>query len=307
MRHSIILLALTTACSSSPSSDAGTDAPMVDGGPRRVAAFAEIGATAEGIALRRTPEGTSVLYVGTRDDRIVRVAPDGSVDDFIAIDDPLGIAVRADGDLVVCAKAESGEPGLFAVTPSGAVSLLVGLDPDGEPFGLTNFVAIAPDDSIVFTDSMANRVYRASADGSELALVTDAITYPNGVAFSPDGGTLYVASWNGDTVYALSFDRTDGSYGAPEASIPGVPGVDGVVTTTSGALVLVTSVMGVVLATPGSSATQPIARAGTITLPANGVFGDATFGTSTLFVAALGETQVFRVLTDLEGTPLPAR
>lgn len=261
---------------------------------------------AEGIALGSTSEGEPVLYVSTRDDRIVRVRPDGTTEDFLTVDDPLGIAVQADGDLVVCARAE-GAPRLLRVTRDGTVSTLVANAPDGSSFGLTNFVAVAPDDSVVFTDSMADRVYRADADGSGLAQITDAIPYPNGLAFSTDGSALYVASWSGDTVYALPFDRDASTYGTPTPALTGVTNVDGIVTTSTGELVLVTSSLGVLLATPGSETRETLASSRSIVLPANGVFGDEAFGRSSLFVAALGEMQVFRVRTELEGAPLPVR
>ena len=52
----------------------------------------------------------------------------------------------------------------------------------------------------------AESARRLHAKGANVALVTDAITYPNGLAFSDDGTTLYVASWDTTTLHALSFD-----------------------------------------------------------------------------------------------------
>ncbi len=300
------------ACSGSGGTDAGTDAAAedaarADAGPPMVEALAALGANAEGIALGTDAAGGSALYVTTLDGRIVRVGADGATADLVAIEGPLGIAVRADGELVVCAKDAGGVPGIFLVTRAGAVSPLVTADPDGMPFGLTNFVAVAPDDSLVFSDSMGNRVFRADADGANVALVTDAITYPNGLAFAADGATLYVASWDGATVHALAFDRAASSYGAPAPSIEGVANVDGIVTTSTGELVLVTSSIGIVTATPGEDTTTPLVPTRAITLPANGVFGDDAFGATDLFVASLGEPDVIRVRTSLEGIALPVR
>src|SRR5690606_22042177 len=138
--------------------------------------------TSEGLALG-TFEGSSSIFVGTIDDRVVRVTPDGVVHDFVAIEGPLGMEVRASGELVLCAKTDEGVPGIFEIAMDGTVTPLVLADPDGAAFGLTNNVTIAPDGSLVFTDSDGDRVYRADADGSNVALVTDVITYPNGLAF----------------------------------------------------------------------------------------------------------------------------
>lgn len=284
--------------------DAGTDAaPAADAGSSNVEAFATLGATSEGIALGRDPAGTSVLYVGVRDGRIVRVAADGTVSDFVRIDSPVGISVRPDGALLVCASA-AGAPGIFEVTVDGVVTPLVTSGPGGAPFTLTNFVAPAPDGSFVFTDSGANQVFRADADGGGLALVTDTITYPNGLAFSADGATLYVASWDTTTLYALSFDAASGAYGTPTATLTDVSNVDGVVATSAG-LVLVTSTTGVLAADP-TMPSQPrttLATRGDLLLPANGVFGDATFGPHELFLSSLGRPSVFVIHTDLSGVP----
>lgn len=307
MRVVLVLASLgLLACSpSAPSAaDAGRDAQLPDAGPERAEAFAALGATSEGIAIGRTADGVPVMYVGTLDDRIVRVAPDGVTGDFVTIHDPLGIAVRDDGTLVVCAKhpeAEGATPAIFSITPEGTITTLVPAAPGGTPFALTNFVAIAPDGSIVFSDSAGDRVYRADADGSGLALVTDAITYPNGLAFSPDGATLYVASWDTETLHAIPFDASTGAYGAPTPAITGIANVDGIVATAGGALVLVTSSRGILLVDPATPSAAPelLAPLRAITLPANAVLGDAAFGPGELYVATLGETSVWVVHTDL--------
>lgn len=311
-----LVLSCSIACSGPEGADAGagagTDAALLDAarddaGPPMVEAFAALGANAEGIALGTSAAGAPALYVTTRDGRLARIGADGTVETHATVADPLGVAVRADGDLLVCGKDAGGAAVLFLVTRSGAVSTHVAAGPGGVPFGLTNFVAIAPDDSIVFSDSMANRVFRADADGSNVALVTDAITYPNGLAFAPDGATLFVASWDDETVHALAFDRASGTYGAPSPSIEGVANVDGVVAATDGTLVLVTSSRGILTATPGSDETATLAPTRAITLPANGIFGDEAFGATDLFIASLGQPDVIRVRTSLRGVALPVR
>ena len=303
MRLSVALIVLVVACSPSPldPGDAGPVSPA-DAGPVLAEEVAELGSSSEGIAIGRTPDGAPVLYVGTLDDRIVRVAPDGVVGDFVAIRDPLGIAVRDDGTLVVCGKeTASGAPVIFSVTADGAISTLIAAAPGGEPFALTNFVAIAPDGSLVFSDSAGDRVYRADADGTNVALVTDAITYPNGLAFSPAGDTLYVASWDTEVLHALPFDTRSGTYGTPAPAITGIANVDGIVTTATGALVLVTSSRGILLVDPEAPEDEPtlLAPLRAITLPANAVLGDSAFGEGELYVAALAEGSVWVVHTDL--------
>ncbi len=317
MKRAVLLGSLLSlACAPSPG-DAGADAGALpvdageaDAGATSLEAFADVGASSEGIAIGTPGTGASVMSVGTMGDRIVQITPDGTTTEFARIDSPVGIAVRADGRLVVCAKhapADGGAPALFSIDGAGAVSPLVERGPSGETFGLTNFVAIAPDGSLVFTDSMANRVYRADAEGANVALVTDAVTFPNGLSFSPDGTALYVASWDSQTVFTLPFDRASSRYGEPVVSIGGVRNVDGLVTTADGELVLVTSTRGILLGTPGSDTTSALTAMRAIALPANGVFGDAAFGPNALYLSALGQGTITRVMTELSGAPLPSR
>lgn len=292
----VLLLALgcdTTATEDAGTDAGGTDAPRADAGPPILEPFAALGSTSEGLALGMF-DGEPSIFVGTIDDRIVRVTPDGTVHDFISIEGPLGMVFRATGELVLCAKTDAGVPGIFEVAIDGTVTALVLEDPAGAPFGLTNNITIAPDGSLVFTDSADDKVYRADADGSNVALITDAITYPNGLAFLD--GTLYVASWDTTTLYALTY--TAGTYGTPSAAIEGVANVDGVIAS-DGSLVLITSTAGGLRVDPAAPSTAPIELFGlrALSLPANGVFGDEAFGTSELYVTSLARQDLFVVHT----------
>ena len=293
MRSFALVLTLPLlACGGSPTeTDAGSDTPSVDAGPPLVELFADIGATSEGIALGQAADGSPAIFVTTMDDRIVEVAPDGTVTDRASIPGPVGIAARATGELVVCAKAsaaEGGAPGIFEVALDGSITTLTIAGPRGA-YGLTNFVAVAPDGSLVFSDSEGDVLYRADADGGNVAVVTDAITFPNGLAFSPDGATLYVASWDTDTLHAIPFDA--GTYGTPSPALTGVSNVDGVVATAEG-LVLVTSTAGVLAVDPAMPAAEPVvlmpSRA--LALPANGVFDNTTFGETELYLTSLSRS-----------------
>jgi sugar lactone lactonase YvrE len=217
------------------------------------------------------------------------------------------MAARADGDLVVCGKVEGdgGEmPGvLWRVTRTGEKSILVG--PGAIAFKLTNFVAVAPDDSLVFSDSGAHRLYRANGDGSGVELVTDAISYPNGLTFSADGKTLYVASWNGKKVWALPFG-TDGKYGAPEAFSTDLDNVDGLATYANGDLLYIASADGLVRY--GLDKTKStLVPAATFGLPANGAFGAGAYGEGWVYVTNLIGNKLWRAFVGEKGAPLPAR
>lgn len=306
----LALLAPLAACEpASPSLDAGSDAPSAppdtppdaapdpsDAGPLRVEAFADLGASSEGIALGRAADGSSRLFVATRDDRIVAVAPDGTVADVASLRAPVGIAVRSTGEIVACASSADGRSGLFEVTLDGTVTELTTSGPDG-PYMLANFVAVAPDGSLVFSDSAADRLYRADADGANVALVSDAIDYANGLAFSEDASRLFVASWITTTLYEVPYDGT--TFGAPAPLIEGILNVDGIVRM-GPELVLITSNRGGLIVDPRTPAAEPrtLFSRTDVLVPANAVFGDATFGTSELFVTSLGRPTLFVVHTD---------
>lgn len=291
MRIALVLVLL--GCGpASPEVDAPApaDVPEVDAGPPLVEPFADFDATSEGIALGHAAGGAPVLFVTTRDDRIVQIAPDGVWSELAALHGGLGIAVRTTGELVVCGKDDAGAAGLFEVALDGTVTTLTTAGPSG-PFSLTNFVAIASDGSLAFSDSAGNVLYRADADGSDVQVITSSITYPNGLAFSPDGAVLYVASWDTETLHAIPFDAATGAYGTPAPAIEGVANVDGVVATATG-LVLVTSTGGVLGVDPAMPGAEPtvLMPPRALGLPANGVFGDAAFGTTELYLTSLSRS-----------------
>src|SRR5439155_25091810 len=91
---------------------------------------------------------------------------------------------------------------------------------DGKKLNSPNDVAVGPDGAIWFTDppyglegindspqkeQAANRVYRLGADGKLTAAVSE-LRYPNGIAFSPDGRTLYVSNSDPKNAVILAFD-----------------------------------------------------------------------------------------------------
>lgn len=269
-----------------------------------VETFAELPASSEGLAFGPGPDGETALFVGARNHVLVRIGADGTVAEHASVPAPEGMARMTDGSLVICGKAST-DPGadgvLWRVTPEGETTLLV--EGGAEPFGLTNFVAVAPDGSLVFTDSGADRVYRADADGQNLALVTDVITFPNGMTFSLDGQTLYVASWDTEVVWALPW-KGDGTYGEPTPFADDVVNIDGLATFATGDLLYVTSGEGILRATAeGLVDIAPMAAFG---LPANGAFGAGKFGEGWVYVTSLIGVNLNRVWVGEGGAPLPA-
>jgi gluconolactonase len=93
---------------------------------------------------------------------------------------------------------------------------------NGKKFNSPNDIAVAPDGAIWFTDppyglegtndsplkeQPVNGVYRAAPDG-RVTLVEGSLSFPNGIAFSPDARTLYVAVSDPARSIIMAYDVT---------------------------------------------------------------------------------------------------
>lgn len=91
---------------------------------------------------------------------------------------------------------------------------------NGKKLNSPNDLAVAPDGAIWFTDppyglegvndspakeQAANRVYRLAPSGTLSAPISD-LVYPNGIAFSPDGHTLYVSNSDPKNAVIVAWD-----------------------------------------------------------------------------------------------------
>lgn len=301
---SLLVTPMVAACGSDEAgtTTGGSDTPPPEVG--QVEAFGSLSASSEGLAFGPGPDGTLVLYVGARDGHIVRVAVDGSVTEHVALPRPVGMALGADGNLVVCGSADDTDGAatvLWRVTPQGEKSVLV--DGGAEPFEQTNFVAVAPNGSLLFTDSKANRIYRADGDGKNLKLVSDAVTFPNGITFASDGATAYVASWDAKKVMAFPVTN-DGGYGMAAVFSDDITNVDGLATFANGDLLYVATGDGVLRYAQDGTKTS-YAPASSLGLPANGAFGTGAFGGEWVYVTSLIHKNLWRVYVGDTGAPLP--
>jgi gluconolactonase len=119
---------------------------------------------------------------------------------------PNGMTLGHDGRLLVCEQGSPARPAaLSAVDPiSGAREVLVD-NWRGEPLNSPNDVVVRDDGTIWFTDPsygflqgfrpqprLGDYVYRFDPATRVLEVVDDSLVKPNGIAFSPDGSTLYV-------------------------------------------------------------------------------------------------------------------
>lgn len=130
-----------------------------------------------------------------------------------------GLILNAKGELVMC---EHGDRRLSVLTPDGGKRTLAD-NYRGKRLNSPNDAALKSNGDIYFTDppyGLPRRaddprreldfcgVYRLSASG-ELTLVSKQLDRPNGIAFSPDEKTLYVAQSDPTAAIWMSFAVND--------------------------------------------------------------------------------------------------
>ena len=117
-----------------------------------------------------------------------------------------GMCAGADGSLLVCEQGSLSHPAQITRLDrlSGARTTVVD-HWRGQPFNSPNDVVLAADGAIWFTDpsygflqdfrpepSVGDYVYRHDPSSGETTVVADSFDKPNGIAFSPDEGVLYI-------------------------------------------------------------------------------------------------------------------
>ncbi len=141
-----------------------------------------------------------------------------------------GMTLTENGDLII---AQHGDRRVARLTSSphevaspSAVRFETVTDRvDGRRFNSPNDVVFGPNGDLYFTDPPYglggddsplkqldhNGVYRLTSDGT-VRLLDDSLTRPNGIAFSPDGRTMYVSNSDPEHAVWIAYDvATDGS------------------------------------------------------------------------------------------------
>jgi len=215
-----------------------------------------------------------------------------------------GLMFDSAGRLIACCGANNGLMALCEILPGGKLKVLTGRF-NGGRYLSPNDLVILPNGTIYFSDpryvgsekeeqdQMA--VYRYNpADGSvKRAISADQVEKPNGLALSPDGGTLYVAETNnapGGRMTLNAFKlRGDGSLGSKKVLVDfgAEAGIDGMTVDVQGniyAAVRSASRFGIVVYTATG---RELAYIPTETLPTNCCFGTGTEA-NVLYVTAGG-------------------
>jgi gluconolactonase len=134
-----------------------------------------------------------------------------------------GLTVDAQGRLVV---ADHGNRGIARLNDSLFTKTVLADRYDGKRFNSPNDLVYRANGDLYFTDPPYglfklnddpnkelpfNGIYRLAPNGTVTLLARD-LTYPNGIAISPDGNTLYVALSDGKNPYIYAYDiQADGT------------------------------------------------------------------------------------------------
>lgn len=186
----------------------------------------------EAIAIHR---GT--LLVGSiAQQRVFRAEPSsGGVGELLAWSPPLGGAVlglevdTTRGVLwaAVEAPAGRGSGALVALRlDDGTVAESSPLPVEGTH--LPNDLEVAPDGTIYLTDTEGGVVWSRERDSSELTVAfggAEGRSHPNGVALSPDGGTIYIAYDEGIAVGRTNEGRLRMLQAPPGVALGGIDGL----------------------------------------------------------------------------------
>jgi gluconolactonase len=131
-----------------------------------------------------------------------------------------GLAVDAKGNLILC---QHGDRRIARMVEHGKFETIAG-QIDGKKFNSPNDLAFRKNGDIYFTDppygleglnkspikqTEWNGVYRVDAAG-KVTLLTKEVSFPNGIGFSPDEKTLYVANSGDKNIMAYDV-QADGS------------------------------------------------------------------------------------------------
>ncbi len=180
------------------------------------------------------------VYGGTKDGRIVRLLPDGTVEDFATTGGrPLGLDFDPQGNLVVADALK----GLLQIDPQGRITTLVAAK--GEvPLGFTDDVDVARDGRIYFSDASSKfgegeymydllegrphgRLLRYDPQTKETEVLLEGLYFANGVALSQREDFVLV-----NETYRFRITRlwlTGARAGASEVFVDNLPGYpDGV-------------------------------------------------------------------------------
>ena len=171
-----------------------------------------------GIVFSDVPENTAYLWKEGQKNASIFLKPSGATTP-VGGQGSNGLAIDAQGNLILC---QHGDRRVARLESDGKFTTLAGRYGD-HLLNSPNDLAIAKSGDIFFTDPpyglkdktsreiAENGVYHLKKDGTLTMIVKD-LTFPNGIALSPDEETLFVAVSDPAATRVMAYDlNSDGS------------------------------------------------------------------------------------------------
>jgi sugar lactone lactonase YvrE len=213
----------------------------VSSGAARAFTIPEKGFVAEGVAY--DPVTKAFFVSSVRHRRIVRMAPDGKVTDFVAagrdgLRSALGMRVDAKRRaLWVASEAIPSMDGYKKDQPRAAAVFEYDIDTGrlrkehvppadaGDPPGFDD-LTLAADGTVFVNDGFTPRIWRIPPGGAlEVFLASDAFGGTQGMAVSADSRTLYVSDYRGLLAVDIATRRVTPLRVPPDLSLAGIDGL----------------------------------------------------------------------------------
>jgi gluconolactonase len=227
------------------------------------------------------------------DDQLLSIAADGS--STLVTESPSILGLASDARGILAAAIETGE--LLLIDPmDGSIDVIA------EDLGAPNFVTTTPWGTILVSDDSQGEdtIDEVTWDG-EVSTWVEGVPTPNGMVFSLDGRTLYVAStFQEPGLWRVPVSES-GQAGTPQKWVAfDLTTPDGVAIDSEGNVYVALNVTNEIAKVDPDGNASILAEG--VDWAASLAFGQGDFDPCSLYVTSLFDTQLFRVGTGVLGT-----